>query len=64
MKLYVSERRIKPFSMYLVTIGSILILISLIAGISMQIARMVSDIIRLATAPVPVQPIPETPPEQ
>jgi predicted transcriptional regulator len=30
----------------------------------MQIARMVSDIIRLATAPVPVQPIPETPPEQ
>jgi uncharacterized membrane protein len=38
MKLYVSERRIKPFSMYLVTIGSILILISLIAGISMLLA--------------------------
>lgn len=38
MKLYISERNIKPFSMYLVTIGSILILISLIAGISMLLA--------------------------
>ncbi len=38
MKLYVSEKGIKAFSIYLVAIGSILILISVIAGISMFLA--------------------------